>query len=152
VLRVARLAAVVVATVAVALAVTTWAWAATPTRASWTTAANGICGAGNAQIRRLAKGTAPTVRSANFLAIAHIVSRENARLTVLPRPVSELPNITFFLTKSLALVPLYGQAARAAARSDNAAVTRVLTTIKQVRSWRDYTARVLEAPVCAEAW
>ena len=138
--------------VAIALAVTTWAGASTPTRASWTTAANGICGAGNAQIRRLPTGTAPTVSVAKFRAIAGIVSRENTKLAMLPRPVSELPNIAFFLSKSRALVPLYGQAARAAARSDNAAVTRVLITIKGVLLWRDYTARVLEAPVCAEAW
>ncbi len=137
--------------VIVALGVTAWAGAATPTRESWTIAANGICGAGNAQIRRLPAGTSPTVRSANYLAIARIVSRENAKLAELPRPVSELPNITFFLVKSRALIPLYGRAARAAAKNDKAAVTTALTAIKQVRTWRDYAARVLDARVCTEA-
>ena len=133
------------------LALATWAGASTPTRASWTTAANGICGAGNAQIRRLPAGTTPDVRSANFRAIAYVISQENAKIAVLPRPVSELPNITFFLTKSRALIPLYGQAARAAAKNDKAAVTSALAAIRAVRTWRDYAARVLDARVCTAA-
>ena len=99
-------------------------------------------------MRRLPAGTTPAVRSANFLAIARIIGQENAKLAVLPRPVSELPNITFFLTKSRALIPLYGQAARAAAKNDKAAVTSALAAIRVVRTWRDYAARVLDARVC----
>jgi hypothetical protein len=70
---------------------------------------------------------------------------------VLPRPVSELPNISFFLSKARALVPLYDQAARAEATRDKPALTRVLTMINTVGSWYDFAARVLGARVCAEA-
>jgi hypothetical protein len=145
--------ATLVAAVAVstALAFSTCAAAGTPTRASWTAAANGICSAGNAQIRRLPKSTAPDVRAANFRVISRIVNRENAKLSVLPRPVSELPNISFFLSKARALVPLYDQAARAEATRDKPALTRVLTMINTVGSWYDFAARVLGARVCAEA-
>ena len=137
--------------VSTALAFTASAAAATPTRAGWSAAANGICRTGNAQIRKLPTGTAPAVRAARFRAIARIVSRENAKLSVLPRPASELPNITFFLAKSRALVALYGQAARAEDANDKPAFSTALTMIKQVGYYYDFSARVLGARVCAEA-
>ena len=102
-------------------------------------------------MRRLPKGTAPAVRASNFLAIARIIGQENAKLAVLPRPVSELPNITFFLSKSRALIPLFGHAARAAAKYDKTAVTSALAAIRVVRTWRDYAARVLDARICTAA-
>jgi hypothetical protein len=134
-----------------ALAFIASAAAVTPTRASWSAAANGICRTGNAQIRKLPTGTAPAVGAARFRAIARIVSRENAKLSVLPRPVSELPNITFFLSKSRALVALYGRAARAEETNDKAAFSTARTMIKQVGYYYDFSARVLEARDCAEA-
>lgn len=150
-LRVSRLPSLA-ATVAVTavLAFTGSGAAATPTRAGWSAAANGICGTGNLQIRKLPTGTAPAVRAARFRAIARIVSRENARLSVLPRPASELPNITFFLAKSRALVALYGQAARAEDANDKPAFATVRTMIKQVGYYYDFSARVLGARVCVQ--
>lgn len=149
---VSRLATLVAAVaISTALAVTTRAAAGSPTRASWTAAANGICTTGNTQIRRLPTGKAPAVLAANFRVMTRIVNRENAKLSVLPRPVSELPNINFFLSKSRALAPIYDQAARAEDKNDKSGVTNVLTMINKVRYWYDFAARVLGARVCAEA-
>jgi hypothetical protein len=151
VLRVFRLASLVVAVaVSAALAFTASGPAATPTRASWSAAANGICATGNARIHKLPKGTSPAVRAATLRAIAGIVSGENAKLSALPRPASELPNITFFLAKARALVALYRQAARAEDAGDKASYSRTLTTIKEVGYYYDFSARVLEARVCTE--
>jgi hypothetical protein len=133
------------------LAFTSFAAAATPTRTSWSAAANGICTTGNAQIHKLPTGTAPAVRAATFRALARIVSRENVKLSVLPRPASELPNITFFLSKARALVALYGKAAQAEDANDKSAFSSVRTTIKEVGYYYDFSARVLGARVCVEA-
>jgi hypothetical protein len=151
VLRVSHLASLAVAVaVSTVLAFTVSAAAATPTRASWSASATGICRTGIAQIRKLPTGTAPAVRAARFRAIARIVTRENAKLAVLPRPASELPNIAFFLSKSRALVALYGQAARAEDANDKPAFSGVLTMIKEVGYYYDFSARVLGARVCTE--
>jgi hypothetical protein len=139
-----------VGAVSIAPVVTASAGAATPTRASWSAAANAICRSGNAQIRILPTGMAPAVRASTFRAIAQIVTRENAKLSVLPRPASELPNITFFLSKARALVTLYVQAARAEEAKDKPAIAKALTTIEEVRYYHDFAARVLGARVCAD--
>jgi hypothetical protein len=139
------------AVVAIALVTSTLAAAHPSTKPSWAAAANAICGKGNARVRRLPNGTSPLVLASNFHAIAGIVSEENAKLSVIARPLKERRRIEAFLSASRGLVLLYRQAATAEERRNRAATLRVLAKIDKLGSQYNVIARTLGARVCAEA-
>ncbi len=123
--------------------------ATTPTKGSWATAANGICRAGNAAIRKLPRITAQTYL-ADLSATIRIAAWEDGKLAVIPRPPSELKMITSFLATSQKAEGVLERVGSAVVRGDKAALKPLLADGAKLGAQYNRQALALGARVCAQ--
>ena len=143
-----RFASILIAATAAFVAAASAA-TATPTKASWASAANNICRTGNAAIRRLPRITAQTFL-ADLSATLRIAAWENGKLAVVPRPASELKLITSFLATSQKQEGAVEQVDAAVMRGDKAALKPLLAEAARLGTQYNRQALALGARVCAQ--
>jgi hypothetical protein len=133
-----------------ALAAAGSATAATPTKASWATAADATCRTVNAQIRRLPKITSNQVFVADLRATVRIGAAMNAKLAAIPRPASERKAIGSLLAITVAQQRLFDEMIPAVQRGDQATMSRLAAKGDKLNTQYNRLALTLGARVCAE--
>jgi hypothetical protein len=127
------------------------AGAATPTKASWATAADATCRSANAAIRRLPKITSTTVLLTDLRATGRIAASLDAKLTAIPRPsVERRPIASLLATSRTETRLILEQLVPALERGDQSAASRLVNTSDKLGTQFNRLARALGARVCAE--
>jgi hypothetical protein len=126
------------------------ATAATPTKRSWATAANGICHTANAEVRKLPTITSTQVWVSDSRTILRLTASFDAKIAAIPQPPSERNLIASLLATERTGERLLREEIAALQRGDRVTLTLLGPEANNATKTYNSQARQLGAWVCAE--
>ena len=122
-----------------------------PAQAGWARAANAVCAAVNADVRKLPAPTSGAALVADLRAIVRLSVDERAKLAAIARPAGDRASITRLLTILRTQNTIFSsQLIPALRRNDTVAATRLFRKNDRLGTEFNAIARRLGAQVCAE--